>query len=270
MRLGVGSYTFTWAVGVPGHEPDAPLTATALLLKAKKLTVGVVQFADNLPLDALPPEELREIVNRSQEMGIAIEVGTRGIQPDHLRSYLHVAQRAQSQIVRVVIDTAHHQPDENEAVDLIRKVMPDYERAGVCLAIENHDRFQAKTLARIVERVSSSSVGVCLDTVNSFGALEGPEVVVDTLAPLVTNLHIKDFAIRRANHQMGFAIEGTPAGKGRLDIPWLLDIVRNNGRDANAILELWTPPEDELDATIAKEDAWARSSVDYLRTLIPD
>jgi hypothetical protein len=42
------------------------------------------------------------------------------------------------------------------------------------------------------------------------------------------------------------------------------------GLDPNAILELWTPPEETLSATIAKEDAWAVKSVEYLRTLIPD
>ena len=112
-------------------------------------------------------------------------------------------------------------------------------------------------------------MGICLDTVNSFGALEGPEVVVEALAPYTVNLHVKDFIIRRANHMMGFAIEGTPAGQGRLDIPWLLERLRAAGRDPNAIIELWTPPEPDLAATIAKEDAWARESVAYMRSVLP-
>ncbi len=270
MILGIGSYTYTWAVGVPGHRPDRPLTAKDLLLKAQKLGVRVVQFADNLPLDALPPDQLSDLARRSVDMGVGVEVGTRGIQPDHLLAYLRTAEQTHSAIVRVVLDTADHKPSEDEAVDLIRTAMPDYERAGVVLAIENHDRFRARALARIVEGVDSRSVGVCLDTVNSFGALEGPEVVVDTLAPLTVNLHIKDFAIRRANHQMGFAIEGTPAGEGRLDVHWLLDKVRDNGHNPNAILELWTPPEDDLAATIAKEDTWAEQSIGYLRKMIDE
>ena len=31
MRLGIGSYTFTWAAGVPGHPPARPLTPRQLL-----------------------------------------------------------------------------------------------------------------------------------------------------------------------------------------------------------------------------------------------
>jgi sugar phosphate isomerase/epimerase len=143
------------------------------------------------------------------------------------------------------------------------------QRTEVVLAIENHDRFRAQDLLRILERLDSPYAGVCLDTVNSFGALEGPEAVVEALGPWVVNLHIKDFAILRAGHRMGFTIEGRPAGQGRLDVPWLLHRVRGLGRDPNAILELWTPPEGTLAETVAKEAAWAEESVRYLRGLIP-
>jgi sugar phosphate isomerase/epimerase len=153
---------------------------------------------------------------------------------------------------------------------MIQAIIPEFERAGVCLAIENHDRFKAKTLAGIVERVGSQYVGICLDTVNSFGALEGPEVVLEALGPMVVNLHVKDFAIFRASHLMGFTVEGRPAGQGRLNVPWLLEVLSGLGLDPNAILELWTPPEETLSATIEKEDAWAVASVEYLRSLIPD
>ena len=93
----------------------------------------------------------------------------------------------------------------------------------VALGIENHDRFTAQALAGMVQAAESPLVGICLDTVNSFGALEGPRVVVGTLAPWTVSLHIKDFAIRRVGHAMGFVVEGTPAGQGRLDVPWLLE-----------------------------------------------
>ena len=105
---------------------------------------------------------------------------------------------------------------------------------------------------------------------NSFGALEGPAVVIDTLAPFVVNLHLKDFTIARLPHMMGFAVGGAPAGQGRLDVPSLLDTLRRYGRNPNAILELWPPPESNPEATVAKEEQWAKESVAYLRTLIPD
>ena len=170
----------------------------------------------------------------------------------------------------VVVDTADFHPDPDDVVDILKTIVPEFERAEVCLAIENHDRFKAKTLAEIVKRVGSAYVGICLDTVNSFGALEGPEVVLEALGPLVVNLHVKDFTIFRASHLMGFTVEGRPAGQGKLNVPWLLEELAGLSLDPNAILELWTPPKETLDATIAKEDTWAVESLGYLRTLIPN
>jgi len=246
------------------------MDAVGLLNKAAELGVYVVQVADNLPLDQLAPSDLDAFVKRAAELDINVEVGTRGIGHDNLRAYLRLAERLESQILRVVIDTADHHPDADEVVDILKDIIPEFERAGVCLAIENHDRFKAITLADIIRRIGSQRVGVCLDTVNSFGALEGPEVVLEALGPLVVNLHVKDFAIFRASHLLGFTIEGRPAGQGRLGVPWLLKELRDLSLDPNAILELWTPPEETLPATIEKENGWAVTSVDYLRTLIPD
>lgn len=279
MQLGISSYTYAWAIGVPGYPPERPLTATGLLDRAAELGVHLVQVADNLPLDRLPDSQLETFERRAADLGVNIEVGTRGIHPDHLRTYLRLAERLRSPILRVVVDTADHQPTEGEVVETIQGLLPEFEQAGVCLAIENHDRFPAKTLARIIRRMDSPYVGICLDTVNSFGALEGPEVVVEALGPWVVNLHVKDFVVQRASHKMGFTVEGRPAGQGQLNVPWLLQALQEQtqGRcgsgpvhvEPNAILELWTPPEQALADTMAKEEAWAVASAAYLRRFIP-
>lgn len=273
MRLGLSSYTYTWAVGVPGSEPARPLTALDLLERARELGVRVVQFADNLPLGRLSDGELDALARRAAEGRIAVEVGTNGIQPDHLARYLALCARFGSPILRVVIDTPECKPSVQEALAMLRPQQEAFEAAGVILAIENHDRFTSAELAGMV-RALGPWCGICLDTVNSFGALEGPRVVLEQLGPLTVNLHVKDFTIYRAGHKMGFTIEGRPAGQGRLDVPWLLDELRrqerwNGGQPRSAILELWTPPEPDIEATVAKERRWAEESVAYLRALIP-
>jgi len=269
MQLGIGTYTYSWAVGVPGYPLAYPLTAGELLERAHRLGVPVVQVADNLPLHALSAADRDALARRARELGIQVEVGTRGIAPAHLRAYIELAAQFASPILRVVVDTAEHQPPAKEVVATLRAALPELRAAGVCLAVENHDRFPVKVLREIVQVVDSEQVGICLDPVNSFGALEGPEVVLETLGPWVVNLHVKDFTIYRAGHNLGFTIEGRPAGEGMLDIPWLLGRLREMGRDPNAIVELWTPPEDDVAATIRKEAAWAERSVAYLRGIIP-
>jgi 3-oxoisoapionate decarboxylase len=126
------------------------------------------------------------------------------------------------------------------------------------------------TPATPLECFGPAHAGICLDTVNSFGALEGPEVVVEPLAPYMLNLHVKDFTIRRVSSDMGFVVTGCPAGQGRLDLPWLFERLRAAGRDVNAILETWPTFGPTLDETIARERAWVKTSVRNLRQFIPD
>lgn len=268
MRLGISSYTYTWAVGIAGFQPEQPMNVCGLLQRAAQLGVTVVQIADNLPLDRLAEHELVELEHAAQDLQVSLEVGTCGIAPAHLFRYLAIARRLASPILRVVVDTPEHQPAAAEIVAWLRPLETEFTSAGVMLAIENHDRLRAEELRAIVTELGPW-VGICLDTVNSFGALQGPESVVAMLGPLTVNLHIKDFIIQRASHKMGFSIEGRPAGQGRLDIPWLLGSLTTLGRNPNAILELWTPPEPSLATTIPKEQRWAEESVHYLRSLLP-
>ena len=60
-------------------------------------------------------------------------------------------------------------------------------------------------------------------------------------------------------------IEELPAPKRKL-----LERLHGFGCEFNAILELWPPPERDIEATVAKEAQWAMESVAYLRQYIKD
>ncbi len=270
MKLGLSTYAYAWAIGVTGYPPSKPMDISTFLDRANKLGVKVVQIADNLPLHQLSDFALDQLLNQAAKYGIQIEVGTRGIRPDHLRTYLKLAKCFESPILRVVVDTAERHPTPEEIISTLRSLIPDFIESGVTLAIENHDRFKVKTLVQIIEAVDSPQLGICLDTVNSFGAGEGPDVVVNALGPYVINLHVKDYVIKRHPHMLGFEVVGTPAGQGQLNIPWLIKTLDRNSHDFNAILELWHPLEPDLESTIIKENAWVETSIHYLRTLITE
>ena len=270
-RLGISSYTFVWAAGVPGYPPPPnPLTPLGLLDKAAKLGVRVVQVADNLPLDQLPEIELEPFLSRAQSLGLEIELGTRGIQAEHLRRHLQLATRLGARLLRVVTDTRTHRPSPSEVITTLAPLAPEFERTGVTLAIENHDRFKAATLREIVTQIGSQRVGICFDTANSFGCLEGPEQVLETLGPHIVNFHVKDVCVFRPPHHKGFIIEGRPAGQGQLDIPDLLKRLERFGVHPNVILELWPPPQATIDAAIDLEEAWAAESMRFMRKLVSE
>jgi len=270
-KLGLGSYGVAWAIGIPGYQPPAaPLDASGMIRLADELGLKLVQIADNLPLHPLDSDSRVRLRGELERRGMALEVGTRGIATDHLHQYIDIAQFFGSPILRVVVDTAVHYPEPEDVVSLIKAALPALKKAGITLAIENHDRFKAGTLASIIKRIDDPHVGICLDTVNSFGALEGPDVVVGVLGKYVVNLHLKEFIVKRARHNMGFEIMGAPAGQGMLDISWLLERLHHEGRKFNAVIETWLPPEATTQATIEKEMHWVRQSISYLRTLIKD
>jgi sugar phosphate isomerase/epimerase len=249
------------------------MTALDLLEEASCLGVGLVQIGDNLPLHRLDPDELSQVAARAQAGGIDLETGTRGIQPEQLRTYLDISKRLNSPVLRAVIDpeaTGEEPPHHatlvsmDEVVGVLRDVAPDFERADVRLAIENHDRFSALALREIMERVGSSHVGICFDTANSIGCLERAHYVLETLAPWVVNVHLKDYCILRPRHNKGFIVEGRPAGSGQLDIPAIIRQLDAMGYARSVILELWPPPQESLDASMRLEREWVRESVRYL------
>lgn len=269
MQLGVSSFAFGWAVGVPDHPPPQAMDAFDVVAFAREQGLGLVQFGDHLPLHALDNAALARLAAFAtlNEPPVALEVGGRGLTDGHLERYLEVARRLKARLLRFVVDRPGYEPEPDAIISLLRNAAPALEAADVCLGLENHDRLPAPTLRRIVEASGTTHVGICLDTANSLGAGEGLAEVLDQLGPLTVNLHLKDFAITRVDYAMGFIVEGRPAGEGRLDVPALLARLRRYGRCRTVVLETWTPPETFLPHTIAKERRWAEASLAYLKPL---
>jgi sugar phosphate isomerase/epimerase len=236
--------------------------------RAAELGVRLVQICDNLPLTGLSEAQLDRVFARGRELGIELELGTAGLDSQNLRFYLELVRRCGGRFLRVVIDRPGDEPSAKEAVARIGAILPEFAAAGVRVAIENHDRFRSRTLAWIVEELGIENAGICLDTVNSFGALEGPETVVEVLGAYTLSLHVKDFRIRRVSHRMGFEIEGCAAGQGRLDVPWLLGELAGCRNSFNAVIETWVSSAGSLDDTIARERESTEDSVRYMRGLL--
>ena len=268
MKLGISSFTFPWAIG--GIEPDYPVAMSAfeLLELAHDLKADVLQIADNLPIGGLAEAELLKLKAQAVSYGISIEIGTRGIKSENIENFLRIAQLLGSPILRVVIDSKGHEPAIPEIVQLLKPFEVKFKQAQIKLAIENHDRLTCAEFNEIIDQVGSDWVGICLDTVNSLGAVEAPNTVIPALAPRAINVHMKDFEIVRTNGQMGFTVRGTALGEGRLDIAEVIAAVGGIKREITAVIELWTPRQDSYEATVALENDWAKISVTNLRKSI--
>lgn len=265
MQLGLSTYSYTWAFGVPGKLPESPMTLGDLVSRAHANDLPVVQIADNCPLHVLSQEELRDLRRNANLLGVRLEVGMRGLIADSVDAYLDIAKTLDSEVLRLVVDGPGYEPDIDEVIRVLRSLVPRLKKLGIQLAIENHDRFLSADFVRMVTETDPQWVGICLDSVNSMGAGEGVAEVVRTLAPHTINLHLKEFTVRRVDHKMGFVVEGLPAGQGMLNIPALVTAIAKRGKCRSAIIELWTPPEKTLNETISKEAEWVASSVSFLK-----
>jgi sugar phosphate isomerase/epimerase len=266
VKIGIGSWTYGWSVGITGYpRPQRPLTVLDLLERARDFGVGVVQIADNLPVHELSSYALAELKDRAGKWNIEIEIGTAGVQPAHLMCYLDLARRLGAKLVRSLAGGVGTRPDLTQASAWLREALPAFEAASVCLALENYEGYTSAQLATLVRDIGSPSLGVCLDTVNSLGALETPATVVGALAPYVRSLHVKDFDIARVESRMGYLVTGRPAGEGLLDVDWLLAELQKAGSEPNLILELWTPYQGSVEETIRLEQDWADRSVRFLK-----
>ncbi|MFT3949307.1 MAG: TIM barrel protein [Agriterribacter sp.] len=268
MHLGLGTYTFPWNIMLSGSLSLHSFTFRDMLGFTADNNIRFFQFCDNYPLHLLTKNERSALKKLAVEKNIQLQVGTRGLRFDHIIQYISIASSLNAAFLRVVIDDENYHPAEKDIIEIIRALLPSLKKAGIALAIENHDRFKAKTLAAIINQTDAASVAICLDTANSLGAGEGAGEIIPVLLPYTVNLHIKDFTIARGRHKMGFTVSGAAAGKGMLDIPRLLNECSQYERCSTATLEIWMDEEKTPEKTILKEMRQVKESIKYLKKYI--
>jgi sugar phosphate isomerase/epimerase len=270
MRWGLGSYAVAWNIGVRGYDkPQEPLDIRRFIDLAGDHNVALVQICDNLPLHELSPAQLQEVASHAAGRGIEIEIGCRSYEASVLARYGEIAELLGSPIVRTLLDGPAAGTDAlmHVALEQLSRVLPHYAQSGIAIAIENYEGYTCADLVSLIGTLASPSVGVCLDTVNSMGALEPLPEVVALLAPHTLTFHLKDFMIVRHRHTMGLEILGAPAGEGRLDVASVLSAVAAHHPEASVILELWPPFDGDAESTATLERDWLARGVAYLRTL---
>lgn len=266
MYLGIGSFAYGWSVGTE-RAVARPMDEIALIQEALRLGVSCVQIGDNIPLHTFSEDRLRDLMSMAAQNKLRLEIGARKLTRQNLETYISIASSLKSPLLRFVIDGQDYEPSISEVSGIVQEFAEELKSKNLILGIENHDRFKVRDLARLMTLCNSPHVGICLDTTNSLGAGEGLEQVVSFLGPFTVNLHIKDFVVERLPHKMGFSVFGVAAGKGLIDIPWLLEEVEKYGRCQSVILEQWIPPLENIDETIEQERHCASESIQYLQSL---
>lgn len=239
------------------------MSAFDLLEVACANGLGVIQFADNLPLNPLTDAEQVTLKQDADAKGIRIELGTQSFNIGEVLRDLSIAARLDAKILRVALDGPDAAKSVAALADEFRQVLPAAKAAGVRIAIENHFNFPSRRMVDLLNVLADDQVGVCLDVANSICAGEWPMETVSILADHTINLHLKDYVIVPDPYGVGFRIHGCPLGQGRADCRAILEVLPR--RDMTVVMEHWLPQADDMAAARAAEGAWLEQSLTYAR-----
>lgn len=259
MTLGLSTYAFFWQ----WHPTSpAPIGLDDMIDRTAGLGASLFQICDYPLVEGYDAASLRALRAHAGRRGVGLELGTRGVAPDHLARYLDLARSLDVTLVRSMVKA----PERGTAVWQLREALPAYERAGVTVALETYEQVPTAALVDVVVAVDSPALGVCLDPANCVAALEHPTDTVEKTAPWVRNIHVKDFAFTRKDGWVGFTLAGCPLGEGLLDYPAMVAAVRPAERGINQVIEHWLPWQGDSRTTCDLENHWTATNLETLRS----
>lgn len=261
--IGLGTYAFFWQ---HSDRVPRPLSLVGAFEATRDLGVGLFQICDYAPLEQMDDAELTDAAAAARDLGIAIELGTKGIEPDRLARFLDLAGVFDARLVRSMLYSPDTRPTLPQAEEWLRAALPAYEASAVDLALETYEQVSTADLVGLVAGIGSERLGICLDPANVVARLELPRDCVERTAAHVKNVHVKDFAFARQPGWVGFTYGGAPMGEGLHDYPHLLETVRPRERGVNEIVEHWLSWQTDAETTIRIEREWTRRTIEHLRS----
>jgi sugar phosphate isomerase/epimerase len=289
MRLGMHSYTLhLWGLGQNWGIQAAPRPKDIDLMQLMDLAIewgldGLhVTGAD---LETKDDKRLSDIAEKARSKGLYLEYNCsldEEFDPrlnETFDNSVLVAHKLGAELVKFSLDIRRKpplygscfQPEVMRQLadihDLIIKAVPTIEKFGIPIAIENHTETYADEILWLVDSVNHPLVGVCVDTVNSFGVLEGPEVAVQKLAPYAICNHVCDHKLSR--DQYGARFHGVAIGEGDIDVLKVLNLIRKVSPTDKITFEIeWDIENDTLEVAKEKQLDACKRSIKYLREVL--
>ena len=217
-------------------------------------------------LDSFDPDYLEKLRRRASELGMYLEVAVSLPQGDDASAFerqVTAAKRAGAQCLRSACLGGRRYENFNtldqwkdfvaESHKRMVRAVPVLEKYDMTLGLENHKDWTADEMVALLERHASQHLGVCLDIGNNLALLDDPREVVEKLAPHTVTVHFKDMAVQE--YAEGFRLSEVPLGQGILDLPWIIDRIRQARPRARLNLEMIT--RDPLKVPCLTEKYWA-------------
>jgi sugar phosphate isomerase/epimerase len=147
------------------------------------------------------------------------------------------------------------------AADMLNRVAPAAEQAGIVIGVETHDDFSsAEVVARTLGRVRSQHVGAIWDMHHTYRMGESPRQALDFLGDRIVNIHVKD--AQRVDDGWQLLL----AGAGEIPIREGLSLALDRGYRGYVTVEWekkWHPEIEDPETAYPQH-------MDYLRSYFAD
>jgi sugar phosphate isomerase/epimerase len=287
-RLGIHSYALhLWGFGQNWcvHEPyPKAMDIIHLMDWAKENRLDGLHIT-GCDLETKDNARLAEVASAAKERGLYLEYNCSLDEEFDARlnetfeSGVLVAHKLGAEIAKFNLDIRRPKPLYGSCLnpsvmrqladihDRIKAALPIIEKYNMPIAIENHTETYADEVLWLINSVNHPLVKVCVDTVNSFGVLEGPEEAVNKLAPHAICNHLCDHELTR--DQYGARFHGVAVGDGDMDIPKIVGFFRRVCLTDKITFEIeWDMENDTLEDARKKQMDACKRSISYLRDVI--
>jgi sugar phosphate isomerase/epimerase len=220
-----------------------------------------------LPIGVRDSDYRKKLHARLGESGMYLEGSIRmpkdKADAERFEEEMHTAKEAGATVVRTVMLGGRRYETFKKAEEFsafkerswrsLQLAEPIVARLKMRLAVENHKDYRAAELVDVMRRLASERVGVTVDTGNNMALLDDPMETVKALAPYAFSCHLKDMAVEeRAD---GFLLAEVPLGEGFLDLPAIVQTLRQAHPEVRLNLEMMT--RDPLVIPCLTDGYWA-------------
>ena len=213
MAVGLSTYAFFWqalrcrAAAADGHRNAGADARSGRRASSRSATT---------PRSTRPRTRTgRRTLRRAGQRAIALELGTRGVEPAHLLTLPRAGQPTRRHLVRSMLNTATHRPTRHEAVTLLKEVIPAFAEGRCHRSAWKPTSRSRPTIWSTWSKRSTARTWVSASTPPTASPrLELPGDVIDRVAPYVVNMHVKDFTFSRQDGWVGFYADRVPPRRG--------------------------------------------------------
>lgn len=274
MRIGLSVYGTTFGMGLHSASGRSTISPKQLMDKAIASELAGVEF----PASMLQGEDATAVAQYARERGLYINLASSGYDPRQLAEAIELGAKLGAGTVRTVVGGAKIGGDRRPLAGRWQSFLQDVlagfkeataaaERAGLNLAVENHQDLASEELLWLCETIASPRFGITLDAGNPLATAEEPLDFFKRVSPYVKNVHLKDYWVYPSEE--GYRLVRCPLGQGITDFPALFEILSEACPDVTMSIELGALEARHI--RVLADDYWpeypARSSAQLAKVI---